>query len=109
MHLVKASSYVSLNVPIDARPLLSNDSECCMATSVWSKSVACVFKVRCVRAVVDGFEDHTHDLLHDFIHDTWDSEFSHLAIGFRDENCSYWLELKLFGSHSSNDFSDRFQ
>jgi hypothetical protein len=109
MHLVEASSYVSLDVPIDARPLLSNDSECCMATSVWPKSVAAVLEEWPVWAVVDGFENQANDLLHDFIHDTRDTQFSHLAIGFRDENRPDWLELKLFGSHGPNDFSYRFQ
>jgi len=88
MHLIKADSYVSLYVPISARPLFSNDSECCMATSIWPKTMACIFKERRVGTVVDGFENQANDLLHDFIRDTWHTQSTLPHIPAREEPVS---------------------
>src|SRR5215469_13432303 len=78
-----------------------------MATALWPKSVARFLKVGSVGAVVDGFEDHMHDLLDHFVPDAGDAELAHFALRFRYELLSNGAKAELFSSHLLNDLADR--
>src|SRR5215469_4430890 len=78
-----------------------------MATALWPKSVARFLKVGSVGAVVDGFEDHVHDLLDHFVPDAGDAELAHLAVRLWYELLPDGAKTKLLGSHLLNDLADR--
>ena len=106
-NFIEAGLYIPFDEPVRCRPLASDLLQCCMATAVWPESVTGILEVRSIRAIVDRFEDHVHDLLYDLIPCGRDAEFPHLAVGFRDIDRPHWLELELFGVHLLNDGSYR--
>src|SRR5260370_8085347 len=68
-----------------------------------------VAEVGSVGTVVNGFEDHTHDLLHDFVPHTWNAEFSHFAVWLGNKRLPHRSELKLLGAHALDDFSNSLE
>src|SRR5579871_3457218 len=78
-----------------------------MATALWPKSVTRLLEVGSVGAVVDGFEDHVHDLLDHFVPHAGNAELAHLAIRLWYELLPNGAKAKLFGSHLLNDLADR--
>lgn len=74
-----------------------------MATAIGSEPVTGVVKVRCVRAIVDRFEDHADDLLHDFVSYAGNAEFAHFPIRLWDESLPDRFEAELLGSHLLDD------
>ena len=77
-----------------------------MATAMGTEPVAGISEVGSVWAIIDGFQDQTHDFLHYLVSYGWDSELSHLAIGFRDKDGPDWLKVKLLGLHLFDDLSN---
>jgi hypothetical protein len=77
-----------------------------MATSLWPKSMTRFQKIGSVGTVVDGFEDHVHDLLDHFVPDAGNTELAHLAVGLRNELLPNGAKAKVFGSHFLNDLAD---
>ena len=76
---------------------------------VGSEPVAGVMEIGTVGAIIDGFEDHMHDLLHNFIPHAWHAEFSHFAVWLGNKVLPHGFELKLLGSHLVDDLSDCFE
>jgi hypothetical protein len=74
-----------------------------MATAVGPKPVTGVVKVRCVRAIIDRFEDHANDLLHDFVSYARDTEFAHLPIRLWDKPLPDRFEAELLSTHFLGD------
>src|SRR5215831_1782533 len=73
--MIQAGLYIAFDEPVRCRPLSSDLLQCCMATAVWPESVTGILEVRSIRAIVDRFEDHVHDLLYDLIPCGRDAEF----------------------------------
>jgi hypothetical protein len=64
---VEAGPDISLQEPVEGRPLSAYFAESCMATAVWTKTVTSVMEVGTIGTLIDTFEDESNDLLHDFI------------------------------------------
>src|SRR6266516_5889485 len=80
VNFVEAGAYVSLDEPIDPCPFFANFSQGRVTTAIWSKPVAGIAEVRAVGAVVDGLQDHVHDLLYHLIPHAGHAQFAHLAV-----------------------------
>src|SRR5712692_3166393 len=73
----------------------------------WSETVTAFPEVGSRGAIIDGFEDHMHDLLDDFVPHARNAKFAHLAVWLRYELLPHRSEAELLAFHLLNDLADR--
>src|SRR5260370_27053069 len=100
---------VALDAPVHREPFSSKFLQCRVTASVWSEPMTDVAEIGAVRAIVDCFEDHMHDLLYHFIPHARNAEFAHLSVWLWYVLLPYQFEAELFGFHCLNDLPDVLQ
>src|SRR5437764_3358756 len=106
VNVIEAGFYVSLQEPGGPAPFPLDLFQRAVATARAAETLTAILEVWSVGAVVHGFENESHGLLYDFISGTWDAEFPHLPITFRDEHSSDGIWLVLLSSHLFDELPD---